>query len=138
MSCFVTTQKHINQIISNLGRCEFSGNGQKHTLFNTVYNWDCDKLERFGRELWILNHKSYRNRYSTKESGFYKFRPSLWLSVKLSPVELLKSMQCLSYQCDEIETAPAALVMLRNIIAELQNKIIDNMPEYKAAAWGEK
>ena len=137
MSRFVTTLKHINQITYTLGTCEFSGNGRAHALYNTIYYWDNNKFLRFGRELWILNHKSYRARYKER-SGFTPYCMSYGSLTALSPIELLKSMECLAYQCDEAPGDYPVLQQLHNIIDELRKKIVDNMPEYQAAPWGEK
>jgi len=57
-----------------------------------------------------------------------------------SAVQLVKSLQCLSYQCSEGNVGEGCYVeeikALRGTISELCEMIVHNLPEYKAAKWG--
>ena len=49
----------------------------------------------------------------------------------LTPVQLLKSLECISYNLDAHEVP-----LLKTVINCLRSQIIDNLSEYKAANWG--
>lgn len=49
----------------------------------------------------------------------------------LTPVQLLKSLEAINYNLDSHEVP-----LLKTVINCLKSQIIDNLPEYKAAAWG--
>jgi hypothetical protein len=57
-----------------------------------------------------------------------------------SAVQLVKSLQCLSYQCSEGDVGEGCYVdemkALHGTISELCEMIVHNLPEYEAAEWG--
>jgi hypothetical protein len=57
-----------------------------------------------------------------------------------SAVQLVKSLQCLSYQCSEGNVGEGCFVeeikALRGTIMELCEMIVQNLPEYNTAVWG--
>jgi len=57
-----------------------------------------------------------------------------------SAVQLVKSLQCLSYQCSEGNVGEGCFVdefkAIQGTISELCEMIVRNLPEYEAAEWG--
>jgi len=62
------------------------------------------------------------------------------LPVPPSAVQLVKSLQSLSYQCSEGDVGEKCFVdemkSLHDYIGELNGMIVSNLQEYKAAEWG--
>lgn len=135
MSCHITDMKQIERIVHALQSNDIKGNGQAYTLYNTIYHRPFEWFQRFPRLLWIANHKAYRARYNTNQSGFTVYRSSTSWPAYMAPVQLLKSMQHLAYQCNEDIPESQAVQDLNAIIDELKTVIISNLPAYEAAAW---
>lgn len=139
MSCFIVDHKSVLSAFRTLGTSDYCGNGGKYALYSTVYQKrkiDLDYLDKLARKIWVINHKSVRARYENRRTGFIPLHPGPFRGDILPAIQLLKTLQCIAYQCDECPKEYPAMDELRAITEELKDRIISNLPEYQAAQWG--
>src|SRR5215831_15224281 len=92
---------------------------------------------KIGRKLFLLNRKAVRARYGCGEHlNVPEFVFEKWADA--SPVEQFKAISCLLYQCCEGETADSGLYdELNRAAGELAQHIVQDLPEYEKASWGD-
>jgi hypothetical protein len=143
MSAFIVADKTINNIVNWLDRELEEVYGtiiirQKlmELGFDTgVAGW----AERLGYAMLQLNIIAVDARYGNGEAR--KFRPLDYRYEVTEPipmVQVLKSLQCWLYQCNEKDIPTTALYGLfdNEVQLYLMNEIIDTLPEYQNAVWG--
>jgi hypothetical protein len=100
----------------------------------TSYAWS----ERLGKAMFALNIAGVNDRY--KDRGAKSFRPLdyRYTPAHGSPMQVLKSLQGWLYQCSEGEAVKQPLYKFFHDTVEpyLMSRIIADLPEYRAAAWG--
>ena len=95
--------------------------------------------EHLGQTMFQLNIAAVDARYGKGEAETFRkldYRYELDLPVPL--VQVLKSLQCWLYQCNEGDVPTTALYGLfdTDVQMYLMSKIIDTLPEYQHAEWG--
>jgi hypothetical protein len=108
---------------------------QKLGIDMNIPDWE----EILGQEMFQLNIKAIDSRYGKGEAR--KFRPLDYRYKVTEPVPLvqvLKSLQCWLYQCNEGDVPETELYKLfdNDVQLYLMNEIIDTLPEYRDAYWG--
>jgi len=133
MSSFIVSQKCMNRIINGL----FWNHAFKDLYGSILTRKGYSKSEdfqRLGNELFKLNARGTGQRYGEK------IKPELfkWESIgNISNIQLLKSMQCLKYQCSEGDTDEQELFkLLETLIESLKDHIISSRKDYQEADWG--
>jgi hypothetical protein len=142
MSAYIVADKTINTVVNWLRRDvdldRFSHIPHKLTElgFDTGRSgW----AERLGYAMFQLNIIVVAVRYGSDEAR--KSRPLTYRYEVIEPVPLvqvLKSLQCWLYQCNEKDIPTTALYTLfdNDVQVYLMTEIIDTLPEYQHAVWG--
>jgi len=91
---------------------------------------------KIGRRLFLLNRRALRARYGCSSLGPPEFIFDQWADA--SPVEQFKAMSCLLYQCSEGNVSDTQLYgELNRAAGELAQRIVQDLPEYDKASWGD-
>jgi hypothetical protein len=90
-----------------------------------------------GRKLFLLNRRALRARYGCGDHlRFPEFVFERWADA--TPVEQFKAMCCLLYQCCEGKVSDSRLYdELNRGAGELAQAIVQDLPEYEKASWGD-
>jgi hypothetical protein len=143
MSAFIVADKTINTIVNWLDKALEEQYGTitiRQRLLEqgfdaSVTGW----VERLGYAMFQLNVIAVDVRYGSEQAK--NFRPldyhyKVTKSVPLAQV--LKSLQCWLYQCNEGDVPQTALYGLfdDDVQVYLMTEIIDSLPEYQHAYWG--
>jgi hypothetical protein len=92
---------------------------------------------KIGKELLLLNRRALRARYGC---GHHLRVPEFvferWADA--TPVQQFKAMSCLLYQCHEGKVHESRLYdELNHAAGELAQRIVQDLPEYDKASWGD-
>jgi hypothetical protein len=91
---------------------------------------------KIGRQLFLLNRRTLRARYDCTAESLPDFGFGKWADA--SPVEQFKAMCCLLYQCSEGKVPDSQLYgELNRAAGELAQRIVQDLPEYEQASWGD-
>ncbi len=129
----------------------------KDQTINTIVNWMCrelpkdpyfiEQLEKLGynldnprklaKDMFRLNITSLNQRYGSAE-GFRDLHFIYRVTLPVSNIQVLKSLQCWLYQCMEGNVVRKKLFRLFDEVIKvyLMNSIIYKLPEYDEALWG--
>ena len=138
MSAFIVGPGCINSIVTYLNQNAWSfGWLQKELGYGVTLTED---LSRLASALYLLNRTAVAQRYGEgiaakdeSASPVFTFRP-----VRRDPVAVHKAASCLSYQCSEGEVPEQPLFKaLESIIDQVANQIVNKLPAYAAAPWGD-
>jgi hypothetical protein len=90
-----------------------------------------------GKKLFLLNRRALCARYGRGDHlRFPEFAFENWADA--TPVEQFKAMCCLLYQCCEGKVSDSRLYdELNGGAGELAQAIVQDLPEYKKASWGD-
>jgi hypothetical protein len=90
-----------------------------------------------GKRLFLLNRRALRARYGCGDDlRVPEFVFERWADAK--PVEQFKAMSCLLYQCHEGKVHESRLYdELNRAAGELAQRIVQDLPEYDQASWGD-
>ena len=90
-----------------------------------------------GRKLFLLNRRALRARYGCGDHlGLPEFVFEKWADA--TPVQQFKAMSCLLYQCHEGKAYESRLyVELNRAAGDLAQRIVQDLPEYDKASWGD-
>jgi hypothetical protein len=89
-----------------------------------------------GRKLFLLNRRALRARYDCGTLRLPEFVFEKWADAR--PVEQFKALHCLLYQCCEGKSPNSRLYAeLNHAAGELAQRIVQDMPEYDKASWGD-
>jgi hypothetical protein len=140
MSAFIVADKTINNVVNWLEREIFHLSIITHKLnelgLNTgVAGW----AEDLGQAMFQLNIKAVDARYGDGQAEMFRkldYRHQITEPVPL--MQVLKSLQCWLYQCDEGNVPETELYGLfdTDVQLYLMDKIITALPEYEQAKWG--
>jgi hypothetical protein len=96
-----------------------------------------------GRALFAMNNEAISQCYPETRGKFhefqdYTFKGVPYMQTRADVVTCYKAAQCLYYQCSEgnVPENNPIYQELNNIILELQERIVAELPEYKSADWG--
>jgi hypothetical protein len=137
MSAFLVADKTINTVVNCLGR-ELEEVYGTLIIRQKLMELGIDPVI-LGHEMFQLNIRAVDARYGNGEAR--KFRPLDYRYEVTEPipmVQVLKSLQCWLYQCNEKDIPTTALYGLfdNEVQLYLMNEIIDTLPEYQNAVWG--
>ena len=92
---------------------------------------------KIGRKLSVMNRGALRARYGRREHlNVPEFVFEKWADA--TPVEQFKAMCCVLYQCCEGNVPNSRLYdELNRSAGELAQSIVQDLPEYEKAAWGD-
>lgn len=129
MSAFLVTEKTLYNCMKAITKAQYSA----------LYK-DIDGSQRKFKVIFMalnsLNSLALKVRYNEEPAPGYKFCSIKYTEASSCKVQLLKSLQCLIYQCSEgsvVETGLyKKLVEVKNDLAEL---IVRDLPEYENAVW---
>ena len=140
MSAFMVEDQTINRVVTWL-KCEVQISrftldclAREYTVDLTSDNWD----EKLAKAMFQLNCDGVNARYGDGEAE--KFRP-LYFTYKPEGntfrVQVLKSLQCWMYQCNEGDVPQTKLY---RFFEEVENylalQIVMSLPEWDKAKWG--
>ena len=143
MSAYIVADKTINSIVNWLdsaleetyGTITIRQKLLEQGFDATVAGW----VERLRYAMFQLNVVAVDVRYGSGEAK--RFRPLDYhykLTHNVPFVQVLKSLQCWLYQCNEGDVPETALYGLfdNEVQLYLMTEIIDALPEYQNAFWG--
>jgi hypothetical protein len=92
---------------------------------------------KIGRKLFLLNRRALRARYGPGEHlHIPEFVFEKWTDA--TSIEQFKAMCCLLYQCREGKVPNSRLYAeLNNAAGELAQRIVQDLPQYAKASWGD-
>jgi hypothetical protein len=91
---------------------------------------------KIGRKLFLMNRRALRARYDCGTLRLPEFVFDGW--AEASPVEQFKAIHCLLYQCCEGKVPTSRLYdELNHAAGELAQRIVQDLPEYDKASWGD-
>jgi hypothetical protein len=90
-----------------------------------------------GKKLFILNRRALRARYGYGDHlRLPEFVFERWADA--TPVQQFKAISCLLYQCHEGKVHKSRLYAeLNHAAGELAQRIVQDLPEYDKASWGD-
>lgn len=110
---------------------------------NAAYHRDHGKLyatsnDTLGKELWAMNNDALWARYPDKDDlandeviAGYKYKTTF-----PTMIQMLRSVQCLIYQCSEGNIPEReTFKSLERVEGLLKDRIISDLPAYKATKW---
>jgi len=129
MSAFLVTEKTLYNCMKAITKAQYSKlyyeASQSQKKFKIVF-----------MALNSLNSLALKVRYNEEPSPGYKFCSIKYTEASSCKIQLLKSLQCLIYQCSEGSVVETGLYKkLIEVKNDLQDLIISDMPEYKKAVW---
>lgn len=144
MSAFIVETETIDRIVTWVDGKLYRGHPYLYSKFGEAVGVNCrptewqivhsDKLPNvLGQKLVAMNVAAVDQRYEERNPvDMYRWRRAL----ETSPVQALKSMQCLLYQCSEGNVPEWPLYkVLDDAISYLAQHIVERMPEYEKASW---
>ena len=91
---------------------------------------------KIGRKLFLLNRRALGVRYGCSTLRLPEFVFERWADA--TPVQQFKAMSCLLYQCHEGKVHESRLYdELNHAAGELAQRIVQDLPEYDKASWGD-
>jgi hypothetical protein len=133
MSAFVVSNNHINEIVRYIDTPNFSSLSYIKRMLSYPETLEGEKLFQYiGYELMNENCKSVNSRYKTNEFIPFVFKRKVG-DKKLSPVEILKLINCLDYQSCEHDTWKESNAYL--ILSVIKNFAISRLQGYENAEW---
>jgi len=91
---------------------------------------------KIGRKLFLLNRRALGVRYGCSTLRLPEFVFERWADA--TPVQQFKAMSCLLYQCHEGKVDESRLYdELNHAAGELAQRIVQDLPEYEKASWGD-
>jgi hypothetical protein len=92
---------------------------------------------KIGKKLFLMNRRALCARYGCGEHlSLPEFVFERWAHA--SPIEQFKAMLCLLYQCSEGNVPNSPLYdELNRTAGELAQRIVQDLPEYEKASWGD-
>jgi len=92
---------------------------------------------KIGRKLFLMNRRALSTRYVCgNHLRLPEFVFEKWADA--TPVQQFKAMSCLLYQCHEGKVHESRLYdELNHAAGELAQRIVQDLPEYEKASWGD-
>ena len=144
MSAFVMSEKFFDQLASEL----YAHATLRHSKLNWAVGHCLDlrsvpenrymqHIQQFAQECHTLNVESvnYRYKQDTDPVPTLRFKPASGLT-KWSDVQLLRHLECLSYQSAEGDCEQnATYQQLERLIGQIARSIVGESSEFRQAAW---
>jgi hypothetical protein len=132
MSSFFVSKATIDACVAAIHH-----NAAYHRDHGMLYATSMDTL---GKELWELNRDAVCTRYNdvAAETDGYEAKIAAYKYKTTFPtlIQMLKSLQCLIYQCSEGNVPERETYKALERVADLiKDRIISDLPVYKAAKW---
>lgn len=144
MSAFIVEDETINRIVTwaetnarkirgtlsefKIGEIEMTKQG-----FIAEAKLSEQDLQKMANSFLLLNKLGVDSRYDEKK----ELHPMKFRREFAPDIQVLKSMHCLRYQCDEGENnKQPGFKLLEELIQILTDSIINSLPEYEKAVWG--
>jgi hypothetical protein len=140
MSAFIINTSVMAKVVTAilLNHDTFDGESTcRSALLSTPTDAQKEAGTKIGRKLFLLNRRALRARYGCSTVGLPDFAFREWAAA--SPVEQFKAMSCLLYQCSEGTLPDTQLLYgeLNRAAGELAQRIVQDLPEYDKASWGD-
>jgi hypothetical protein len=140
MSAFIVNTNVMAKVVTAilLNRDTFAGESTCHTaLLASPTEAQKAAGTKIGRKLFLMNRRALRARYGSGERlNVPEFVFEKW--AEATPVEQFKAMSCVLYQCCEGDVPNSRLYdALNRSAGELAQSIVQDLPEYERAAWGD-
>lgn len=131
MSAFLVSEKTLYNCMKAITKAKYSA------LYKDIEGEGSHKkMKIIFMALNSLNSLALKVRYNEPPAPGYKFCEVKYSNASSNKIQLLKSLQCLIYQCSEGEVVKTGLYKkLVEVQNQLQDLIISDMPEYKQAVW---
>ena len=139
MSAFLVEDKTINYIVNWLRSENFLFSEIPYRLKELGFDMDkVDWEEKLGIAMFQLNISGVEARYGKGEAVKFRKMDYHYHTESAPLVQVLKSLQCWLYQCNEGAVPETELYQLfdDDIRGYLMSKIISLLPEYEEAEWG--
>jgi hypothetical protein len=96
-----------------------------------------DAGTKIGRKLFLMNRRALRARYGCGDHlRVPEFVFEKWADA--TPIQQFKAMGCVLYQCHEGKVHESRLYdELKHAAGELAQRIVQDLPEYDKASWGD-
>lgn len=136
MSCMYLDDEVYSYCIS--GCHKFQNSLLKYSDVSSMTSAEIDALFT---KLHEWNHTAYRERYGNKVSDveyvMLRIKTKPWDSV--GRYQLLKCLECILYQCEDASAFEKSSEgqSLTELIDKLRKAIINELPGYQYATWGE-
>lgn len=122
MSAFIVSSNHIHALLT-------FAKENNHT-FTPHFN----NLNAVGQCLINENYRSVNYRYGERKKP-HKYAFKIY-PYKMTPIKIIKALQCLDYQCCELKkNSPKYNLIYKQILDLATYKAINRLPEYENAAW---
>jgi hypothetical protein len=127
--------KVVTAILLNLDK--FDGESTSRTaLLAAPTDAQKEAGTKIGRKLFLMNRRALRARYGGTDIRLVEFVFENWADA--TPVEQFKAIHCLLYQCHEGKVHESRLYdELNHAAGELAQQIVQDLPEYEKASWGD-
>ena len=140
MSAFMVNNNVMSKVVTAilLNFDEFYGEGTwRRALLAAPTDAQKEAGTKIGRKLFLLNRRALRARYGCgKNLRLPEFAFERWADA--TPIAQFKAMQCLIYQCCEGKVPNSRLYdALNHAAGELAQRIVQDLPEYEKASWGD-
>lgn len=131
MSAVVISKSSIDQIVSFCANRE----NQNHIKMPCLLD-SAKERNLFGQKLLDMNITAVNVRYPETPSKCQRYRFSE-NTATASSIQVLKSLQCLLYQCAEGDTPETDLYKkMDSLASKIAMFIVTQSPEYQVATWG--
>jgi hypothetical protein len=107
--------------------------------FGFPVQWpDATWEQELGQAMFQLNIDAVHDRYGAGEAAAFRDLTYTYPPAHGSEIQVLKSLWCWLYQCDEGQVGQQPVYRFFNDVVEqyLMSKIIHALPEYEQATWG--
>ena len=129
MSAFLVTEKTLYNCMKAITKAKYS------VLYKDI-DGSQKKFKVIFMALNSLNSLALKVRYNAEPTPGYKFCVIKYTEASSCKIQLLKSLQCLIYQCSEGSVVETGLYKkLVEVKNDLMDLIIRDLPEYENAVW---
>ena len=140
MSAFIVNTKVMAKVVTAilLNLDMFDGESTSRTaLLASPTDAQKDAGTKIGRKLFLMNRRALYARYGCGgDIRLAEFVFERWADAR--PVEQFKALHCLLYQCCEEKSPNSRLYdELNRAAGELAQRIVQDLPEYDKASWGD-
>lgn len=140
MSAFIVSEPTMQKVVCGIQRVAKDWTHLR-TLVGVKDN-ECTEWDTLGARLFNLNRYAVTERYGNSDHWPLESYETCFVASNafsgFTDIQCLKAMKCLRYQCSEGDTDTKPLYLaLEACITALMSNIIDDLPEYAEAKWGE-
>lgn len=129
MSAFLVSEKTLYNCMKAITKAKYSA------LYKDI-DGSQKKFKVIFMALNSLNSLALKVRYNEEPAPGYKFCSIKYTEASSCKVQLLKSIQCLIYQCSEGSVVKTGLYKkLIEVKNDLLDLIVRDLPEYDKAVW---